>query len=180
MKNAMLETDIKSLNLNPYTLFGHEWGALTLKNKENGFNSMAIAWGELGALWRRKNAGDYVPVISVFVRPQRFTKELIDSEDMFSVSFLEPDMKKALEYIGVHSGRDDFNKLGTAGLKAVESDGTAYIEGARLVFICKKLYADDLREDCFADKEIVESSYPKRDFHTHYIGEIVRVLVKQP
>ena len=178
---SLREIDIKELNLNPYTLFGHDWAALTVKNRDSslGYNSMAIAWGEMGALWRREKAPDYVPIVSVFVRPQRFTKGLIDREAMFSLSFLKDEHKKALKHIGVYSGRDDDRKIETAGLSLVESDGTAYIAGAKLVFICNKIYADDIEESCFKDRAIVESTYPNRDFHTQYIGEIVRVLIEE-
>ena len=34
-------------------------------------------------------------------------------------------------------------------------------------------------EDGFVDRDLVEFNYPKRDFHTMYIGEIVKVLVRE-
>ena len=37
---------------------------------------------------------------------------------------------------------------------------------------------DLLKEEGFTDRNIVESCYPDRDFHTVYVGEIERVFVK--
>ena len=37
----------------------------------------------------------------------------------------------------------------------------------------------ELKEENFIDKTIIEKNYPEKDFHTMYIGEIVEILVKE-
>jgi len=44
---------------------------------------------------------------------------------------------------------------------------------------CKKLYARVLDEDSFTIPELAESVYPKKDYHTMYVGEIVNVWRKK-
>ena len=46
---------------------------------------------------------------------------------------------------------------------------------ARLIFKCRKLYCDQLRENSFIDKSILETWYPSRDLHKIFIGEIEEV-----
>ena len=45
------------------------------------------------------------------------------------------------------------------------------------VMICKKLYADDLKEEKFIEKEHL--SHYDGDFHRFYILKIEKVLVKK-
>ena len=44
---------------------------------------------------------------------------------------------------------------------------------ASLVLVCRKLYAQDLKEECFVERSVIEPNYPDKDFHRMYIGEIV-------
>ena len=66
----MKEISIEQLKVNPVTLIGGEWALLTAGNKENGFNTMTGSWGHIGELWNK-------PTTVVYVRPQRYTKELV-------------------------------------------------------------------------------------------------------
>ena len=47
----MHEVDIKSLQLNPWSLIGDRWMLITAGNKEDGFNTMTAAWGHFGTLF---------------------------------------------------------------------------------------------------------------------------------
>lgn len=44
------EIEIKNLNINPFTLIGHEWLLITA-GTENKFNTMTASWGGLGVFW---------------------------------------------------------------------------------------------------------------------------------
>ena len=170
----------KELRLNPMTLFGEEWAALTAGNAERGYNSMCIAWGHLGALWERKPVSHArLPTAVVYVRPQRYTKEFMDREACFTIDFLGMDQRKKAGYLGAKSGRDE-DKIAQAGLTPVfdEQYDTTYFAESRLVLVCKKLYAAPLVEEGFVDTTLVDGNYPARDFHTMYVGEIVKVLVR--
>ena len=67
--------------------------------------------------------------------------------------------------------------MAATGLTPVFADGTVYFEEARLVLICKKLYVQDLKEECFVDTGCL-TWYPEKDYHRMFIGEIVKVLEK--
>ena len=53
-----------------------------------------------------------------------------------------------------------------------------YFDEARLTLICKKLYAQELKEECFIDKDIIDEWYPERDYHIMYVVEIEKILEK--
>ncbi len=46
------------------------------------------------------------------------------------------------------------------------------------MLICRKLYAQDLKPECFVEKALDGKNYPNHDYHRMYIGEIVSVLQK--
>ena len=57
-------------------------------------------------------------------------------------------------------------------------DGTMAFEEASLVFVCRKLYADDIKPARFIDKSCDTDMYPEHDYHTMYIAEVEKVLVR--
>ena len=166
------------MKFNPSLLFADDWAALSAGNEEDGYNSMTIAWGQIGALWERGTHANRLPVLTCYVRPGRYTKEFMDSEDLFTVSVLPAEFRKALGYLGSHSGRDE-DKIINSGLSAKFIDNTVCIAEARLVFVCKKLYQSYLQEDGFIDKELVDFNYPKKDFHMMYVGEITKCYIEE-
>ncbi len=156
-------------------IFRKQWAVLGAGNKKTGFNAMTISWGQLGAIWN--GSGKTLPTVVVYARPQRYTKEFIDREEYFTVSFFDEKYKKALGYMGSHSGRNE-EKSKNANLTEIDIDGFGSFDEAEMVLICKKVYHSPLLEDGFLDKGIVEKNYPEKDFHEMYVGEIIKVLVK--
>ena len=110
-----------------------------------------------------------------YVRPQRYTKEFVDREELYTLCFFDG-YKKELAYLGSHSGRDE-DKVAKTGLTPVFGQGFTYFAEAKLVLVCRKLYRAPLKEEGFFFRETVEKNYPDRDFHDLYIGQIVKVLV---
>ena len=47
-----------------------------------------------------------------------------------------------------------------------------------MVLVCKKLYAQEMYPECFIETECDTKWYPQADYHTMYIAEIVKVLVR--
>lgn len=170
----MKEIAIKDLTCNPFTLISNEWLLITAGNQENGFNTMTACWGHVGSIWGH---GKGLPTATVYIRPQRYTKQFVDREEYYTISFFDTQYKKDLAYLGTHSGKDE-DKLSHTSLTPAFSDNTTYFQEAKLVFICRKLYQAPLLEEGFVDKKVMEDNYPQKDFHTMYIGEIVKVLVK--
>ena len=71
------------------------------------------------------------------------------------------------------------DKVAASGLKPyVMEDGTISYEQARLVLVCKKLYADMIQEDKFVDKLLINRWYGEGhgNLHKMYILEIQHVL----
>ncbi len=170
----MREVDIKELSFNPMTMIAGDWFLLTAGTKERGYNTMTCSWGHLGSIWGH---GGGMPTSVVYVRPQRYTKEFVDREELYTICFF-PGYKKELGYLGSHSGRDG-DKVAQSGLTPVFGDGYTYFAEAKLVLVCRKLYRAPLHEEGFFHKEVVEDNYPKRDFHEMYIGQIVKVLAAE-
>jgi len=59
------------------------------------------------------------------------------------------------------------------------TDGTTAYEEADLIFVCRKLYAQEMKPECFTVDGPDEKWYPGKDYHTMYMGEIVKVLVRE-
>lgn len=168
----MKEVNYKDLNINPFNLIGGEWMLVTAGNEQDGCNTMTASWGGLGCLW-----GHNDPVATIYIRPSRYTKTFIDKEDRFTLCIMDKSFKKQMAYLGSVSGRDE-DKIANVGLTPVYIDNTTYFAEAKLVLICKKLYAQELTENGFFYPETIEQSYPLRDYHTMYIGKIEKVLVR--
>lgn len=171
----MNELSLQDFHCNPFDLFGRDWLALTAGAAPEHFNSMTIAWGHLGTLWERGTHANRLPTAIVYVRPSRYTRELLEQEPLFTLCHFPSAYRNVLGYLGSHSGKDG-RKMEAAGLTPVFSDGTAYFAEADLIFICRKLYCGALNEGGFADMALVDFNYPEKDFHTMYVGEIIKVL----
>ena len=132
-------------------------------------NTMTASWGGLGELWNK-------PVATIYIRPSRFTKEIIDSTDNFSLSVLPEKYKSALDYCGTHSGRNE-DKFAATKLNVEYMNGTPWIKQARLVLFCHKLYAQAFDPFSFTEEKVLKQNYKKDDFHTMYIAEIFKVFI---
>ena len=147
---------------NAVKLIGKQWMLITVKDGDSA-NAMTASWGNLGVLWNKN-------VCTCYIRPQRHTYGLIESEERFSIAFLPEKYRNALRICGTESGRDG-DKLKKAGLSADMLDGVPVIAEGELILICRKLYCDDLKKDNFIDMALL-SNYEKNDFHRFYICEI--------
>lgn len=77
----LVEKKITEWNQNPYTLFANDWAALSTGNEQDGVNAMTIAWGTIGALWEKDSHSNRLPVLTVFVRPNRYTDIRMKTDD---------------------------------------------------------------------------------------------------
>ena len=169
------EIPVSELNIHPYLAIAKDWMLITAGNEERGYNTMTASWGHLGSIWGH---GGGLPTSVIFIRPQRFTKEFVDREEYYTLSFFDPEYKKALGYLGSHSGRDG-DKVAAVELTPVFQDDTTAFAEAKLVLVCRKIYRAPLLEEGFLDKSVLEDCYPKRDLHDMYVGEICKVYVKE-
>lgn len=170
----------EKLTENAIKLISRDWmliSACTVKEDEDGSlitgrpNIMTASWGGVGFLWNK-------PTATIYLRPSRYTKEIIDSSDTFALNILPQKYKTALDYCGCHSGRDE-DKFRAAKLNCLYMNETPYVKEARIVIFCRKLYAQEFDPNCFTDEKICNQNYKKNDFHTMYIGEITKVVVDE-
>ena len=167
---AFKSVPYESLSFNPFTKIGKDWALLTA-GTEDSYNTMTVSWGGVGYIWGK-------PSVTVYVRPQRYTKQFVDREELFTLSFYPEDKKSALGYLGKASGRDG-DKVAFVGFNPVFSHGTSYFEEAELVLVCRKMYQAPFTQENFIDKEADAKNYPEHDYHDLYIAEVIDVLVKE-
>lgn len=148
---------------NAIALFNEDWMALAAGH-EGACNAMTVSWGQMGELWGK-------PVVTVYVRQSRYTKQFMDSHDHFTLSAFPADCRKALAYIGKHSGREG-DKLAEAGLHLeFTALGNPTFREATLCLECRTLYSYRIDPANMADD--VRGVYADGDVHTVYVGEIV-------
>lgn len=157
------------LNFNPFSAIGRQWMLVTAGD-DKAANTMTASWGGAGVLWNKN-------VVTCYIRPQRYTREFMDAQEYFSLSFLPEQYRKELTYCGRVSGRDT-DKIAQSGLTLCKEFEAPCIEQADTVLICKKLYVDKIRPSSILNPETDAANYPDKDYHIVYIAEIVKALTK--
>ena len=163
------ETELTEIKENAVDLIKNQWGLVTAGN-ENALNTMTVSWGALGELWGRD-------MVTVYIRPQRYTREFLDREDYFTLSVYPAELKSIHGVCGSESGRDT-DKVKKCGLTPVFSENAPFFEEAKLVIVCKKAAVSKFEPEQFVDKEKLDAWYSDNDFHYIYYGEVEKVLVK--
>ena len=156
--------DPDSLTDNFFKEIHKDWMLITAGDSDH-FNTMTASWGTMGILWNKR-------IAICFIRPTRFTYQFAEKSPFFTLSFFDSEYQDALSFCGCNSGRN-VDKIAATGLKPVETpDGNITFMQSRLVFECRKLYADMIRNENFIDTGLVNLHYPRKDYHKFYIGEI--------
>ena len=164
----MRKIDPKALDKNVFSAIGGQWMLITAGTASQ-CNTMTASWGGLGVMWG-------APAATCYIRPQRYTKEFVDREDYFTLSFFGEEHRKALQLCGSKSGRE-VDKVKECGFTVQAAEcGAPYFQEAELVLVCRKRFAQPMDPDNMP-QEIKDRWYPQKDYHTMYIGEIVEALV---
>lgn len=161
-----------ALTGNVIELIAQDWMLITA-GTPGRFNSMTANWGGVGYLWNK-------PVAYVFIRPERYTFEFVESFDTFSLTFFGKEYKKVLTLFGSQSGRE-IDKMNHAELTPYFTElGTPAFEEARITFECKKLYSSMLTEGDFIDPSLIEKWYSEKGgLHKMYVAEIINVWINK-
>ncbi len=166
----MKKISVSDLKDNFFDTIGKEWMLVTAGDKDN-FNMMTASWGCIGWLWNK-------PVAVVFIRPERYTHDFIESGETVNLVFLGKDeaARKAYNFCGTKSGRD-FDKAKECGLVPAETENGGVTFGqARLTLACRKLYKGDIKPEEFIDKSLSQwYGGSKGGYHDVYIVEICEV-----
>ena len=144
-------------------------GVLLTAKAGDKVNTMTIGWGSIGVEWGK-------PIFTAYVRPSRYTHEMIEATGEFTVNVPMGNVKSILGFCGTKSGRE-VDKVAELGL-TLEEPMNISVPGIRelpLTLECKVIYKQDqvlsaLRED------LCDRYYDKNDsndFHTAYYAEIV-------
>jgi flavin reductase (DIM6/NTAB) family NADH-FMN oxidoreductase RutF len=145
---------------------------LTVKSNDK-VNTMTIGWGSIGYCWGK-------PVFMVMVRDSRYTYELIEKSDEFTVSIpLKGQLKEALKFCGTKSGRD-YDKFSESSLsiQAGQDVNTPIIKGCDLHYECKIKFKQVMNPNNL-DQKYNKDWYPQKDYHTLYFGEIVGTYLEE-
>lgn len=149
-----------------FDIFDKDWALLTA-GAEQHYNTMTISWGGLGTLWGK-------PVVTVYVKPIRYTHQFMEQSDCFTVSFYSEKYRKALGLLGSLSGRDG-DKVAEAGLTPEALDSAVTFKEAKVTLVCKKIYRQDMDTNAMP-ADVVKDFYGSEDAHTIYIGEVIDII----
>jgi flavin reductase (DIM6/NTAB) family NADH-FMN oxidoreductase RutF len=149
---------------------------LTAGNK-NLYNSMVIEWGSLGVAFKK-------PIFTVYVKPDRYTYEVMEKSDIFTVNFIERKLMSKFSIYGTKSGKD-INKEEEAGthITFLEKGGVTFGEAVE-VYVCKKMAKSVIDEKTMDPyiKELYRNNvkvYKTETPHVLYIGEIIGHYVRE-
>ena len=161
--------EIKAMDFltRPVDIWLKKWFLLTAGDRDH-YNTMAVAWGSIGAMWNR-------PFVQVVVRPSRHTYNFINRTDTFTLCTFPEQYRDAVNLLGTKSGRDG-DKIKESGLTVIPSsvvEAPAFAE-ADLILECRKMYWQDMEPENFLDEKI-RGNYPEGDFHRIFFGRILKV-----
>jgi len=148
---------------------------LSVGNK-NLYNSMTIEWGSLGVAFKK-------PIFTVYVKPDRYTYEVMEKSDIFTVNFIERKLMKKFAVYGTKSGKD-INKEEEAGTHIKFMDKGITFDEAVEVYVCKKMAKSVIDEKSMDPyiKELYRNNvkvYRTEVPHVLYIGEIIAHYVRE-
>lgn len=161
--------DPAQISENPIKMFSRDW-ALVAAGSPQGSNALTVAWGALGTAW-----GNGLPLAIIFVSPDRFTHGFLEKEHRFSICVLPGQYRKALGFIGSHSGRNG-DKIAASGLEyAFTENSTPVFTQSRLALECSKVYSHTLDRSHFDEvlRNVYEGHLRGLTPHTVYYGEIL-------
>lgn len=156
-------------------LIGEEWMLVTAGSKES-LNTMTASWGGMAYIWER-------PSTLIFIRDTRYTYQLLQEKEDFTLSFFTEDYRGALKICGSKSGRDT-DKIKEAGLTVIETPSGAMSFGeARMIIECKKTLVQELDynnlTEAYKEKIMEESYNSEPSKHQMFISEITNIWIKK-
>lgn len=158
--------DLKNFNLAPLHAIDQEWALLTAGEKSD-FNTMTVSWGGLGTIWNK-------PVVTAYVRPNRYTYKYMENSEYFTMSFYNEEYRKDLNILGTKSGKD-VDKVALTKLTPEFLEKSISFKEAKLTIVCKKIYSQDLEINNVPEYE-ANRFYKNEPIHRMYIGEVVDII----
>lgn len=152
-------------------MLSEDWMLITAGTKDK-FNMMTAGWGGLGVLYGK-------PVMTCYINPTRYTYQLMEKNDTYTLTFYTEAYREALQYCGTNSGRDT-DKVKGSGLSPITTPGgsQAFSE-AWLIIECRKLVSQSITPEAISN-ETVKEQWTGKQLHKMYIGEIINVWTLTP
>ena len=165
----------EDMNDNVFTLVGNDFFAATAGKKDH-YNSMTASGGGFGVLFKK-------PVSWCVFRSDRYTLEMIQKEQTYTLSYFPDDYREQMMFLGSKSGRDS-DKMKEAELISIETPSqNMSFEKARLIFECKLMQITTPDPDDFYSQEArdyINEAYKKSSDHRKFvICEITDIWIKK-
>lgn len=166
----MKTIDPRELSLAPVRQLLDDWMLLTAGDFADRYNTMTVAWGFIGAMWRR-------PVAITPVRTTRYTMEFMEATDSWTLTAFPPRYRDDLQMLGSRSGRDG-DKIAASSLTPVAAGVVAAPTFAEAVLSieCRTIYYNDIAPEQMIDTSL--DDFYDNDYHRMYYGEILSVQVR--
>jgi flavin reductase (DIM6/NTAB) family NADH-FMN oxidoreductase RutF len=157
---------------NVFTLVGKVFPVVTVGN-EDSYNSMTASGGGMCLLFRK-------PSTMLIFPSNRYTLELIEKEQTYTLSYFPDEYKKQVMFLGSNTGRDSakMNEVELTGM-CLPSGNMSFKE-AKQIIECKltqitvPCYPDDLYSQ--EAKDFMSEAYRDPGEHRKYVfGEITHV-----
>jgi len=160
---------------NVFTMVGKDLTVITA-GKQDRYNSMIGSGGGLGLLFMK-------PTTWCILRADRYTLELIQKEQTYTMSYFLNEYKKQIRFLGSESGRDS-EKMEDVELTGVQTPcGNMSFKEARLIIECKLTAITTAKPDDFYTqeaKDAINEAYKEANVYRKYVfGEIARVWLKK-
>ncbi|MDD2498655.1 MAG: flavin reductase family protein [Desulfitobacteriaceae bacterium] len=142
-------------------------GAFLVVQDGDKANIMTIGWGSIGFIWKK-------PVFTVLVRYSRYTYDLLEKVNEFTVNVpLENSMSQELSICGTRSGRD-IEKFKECRLTQTPGKVVAapVIKECDLFYECR-IICRQAMQPALVDDEVINKCYPNGDYHVIFYGEIL-------
>ena len=150
-------------------MLNEDWMLITA-GTDAKYNMMTASWGGLGVLYGK-------PTITCFINPTRYTYQLMEANETYTLTFYTEAYREALQYCGSNSGRDK-DKVKGSGLTPITTpSGSKAFSEAWLIIECRKMVGQSLSHDALFDEK-VKNEWVGKQLHKMYIGEIMNVWVK--
>ena len=166
----------EDINDNVFILVGKVFPVVTVGKKDN-YNSMTASGGGMCLLFRK-------PATMLLFPSNRYTLELIQKEQTYTLSYFSDEYKKQVMFLGSKSGRDS-EKMKEVELTAIQtSSENMSFQEARLIIECKliQITTPVFPDDFYSQEAIDYLSEPYKDIDEHrkYVfGEITHAWIKK-
>ena len=139
-------------------------GAFLTVKAGKRINTMTIGWATPGIIWG-------LPIMTVLVRPSRYTYSFIEESGVFTVNVPTAEMRDFVQLCGTRSGRE-LDKLAQVATSMARNLNCVTIDPCPVVYECRVVHWNDVQPGNLTP-EVRAGSYPKGDFHRLYFGQIV-------